>query len=103
MKTSIALYQDEAGSIYSMELVLTTLIVVFGVIAGFASYRDAIAQELGDTAVALENIDQSYSYVLRDGAGVVIATRTFADSTTLVDLSGEAPAGLVLTTAATGE
>lgn len=105
MKTSIALYQDEAGSVYSMELVLSTLILAFGSIAGFTSYRDAIAQELGDTAVALENIDQSYSYVLRDGDGVVIATREYEDvlADSPVDLAGEAPAGLVLTTAATGE
>ncbi len=103
MKTSLALYRDETGSVYSMEVVLGTLIVAFGVIAGFTSYRDAISQELGDTAVALENIDQSYSYDLRNGAGVVISTSMYSDSTTLVDLPGEAPAGLVLTTAATSE
>ena len=104
MKTSMSLYRDEAGSVYSMELVLSTLIVAFGVIAGLTSYRDAISQELGDTSVALENIDQSFSYDLRDGAGAVIATRMYADpATTLVDGAGAAPAGLSLTTAATSE
>lgn len=99
----MSLHDDEVGSIYTMEVVFTTLLLVLGAIAGLTSYRDAISQELGDSSVALENIDQTYSYDLRDGGGAVIATSMYTDSTTLVDPAGAPPAGLSITTPATAE
>ena len=98
---AFALYQDEVGSVYSTEVVLGTVLLVLGAIAGLTSYRDAIAQELGDVSVALDSIDQSYSYTLTTGGGSV--TRQFVDATTLTDPVNGAPAGLVLTTPAAGE
>lgn len=102
MRIALTLYDDEIGSVYSVEVVLITLILVFGAIAGLTSYRDAVSQELGDTAVALENIDQSFSYTLTNGGVPVV--RSFTDTaTTLTDPVNAAPAGMSLTTAATGE
>jgi len=101
MQTALTLFSDEQGSLYSIEVVFVTLLLVFGVIAGLTSYRDAIAQELGDTAVALDHVDQSFSYTLVTGGGPVV--RQFVDSPTLSDPVNAAPAGLSLTTAATAE
>ena len=101
MRIALTLYDDESGSVYSIEVVLVTLLLVFGAIAGLTSYRDAIVQELGDTAVALDNIDQSFSYVVIVGGLPVV--RSFSDTTTLTDPVNAAPAGLSLTTPATGE
>ena len=97
----LALYDDELGSVYSTEMVLATVLLVFGVIAGLTSYRDAVSQELGDTAVALDNLDQSFSYTITTGGGPVV--RSFSDATTPTDLANTAPAGLDLETPATGE
>jgi hypothetical protein len=101
MRMVLTIYDDELGSVYSMEMVLGTLLLVFGVIAGLTSYRDAISQELGDTAVALDSIDQSFSYTLTTGGGSVV--RQFTDASTLTDAANAAPAGLSLSTAATAE
>jgi len=101
----LTLYDDELGSVYSTEMILTTVLVVFGGIAGLTSYRDAISQELGDTAVALDAIDQSFSYTITTGAGPVLRsnsdTRTFPAVT--ADQANTAPAGIDLAVAATGE
>lgn len=108
----MSLHDDEVGSIYTMDVVFTTLLLVLGAIAGLTSYRDAISQELGDTSVALQNIDQSFSYqlngadglVLRDQNNVVIGIRMYMDpATTLLDPVGAPPAGLSITTPATAE
>lgn len=101
MRLGLTFYDDELGSVYSTEMVLGTVLLVFGVIAGLTSYRDAISQELGDTAVALDNIDQSFSYTLTTGGGSVV--RQFTDTTTLTDAAIAAPAGLDLETPATAE
>jgi len=97
----LALNDDETGSVYSAEVIFVTLLLVFGAIAGLTSYRDAISQELGDTAVALDSIDQSFNYTLTTGGVPVV--RSYSDTTTLTDPANTAPAGLSLTTAADPE
>lgn len=97
----LTFYDDELGSVYSTEMVLGTVLLVFGVIAGLTSYRDAVSQELGDTAVALDSLDQSFSYTITTGGGPVV--RSFSDTTTLTDLANTAPAGLDLETPPTAE
>lgn len=105
MWTLLTLYDDEFGSVYSTEMVLTTVLLVFGGIAGLTSYRDAISQELGDTAVALDAIDQSFSYTITTGVGPVV--RSYSDTRTYPVLTADpvntAPAGIDLETAPTGE
>lgn len=101
MQIVLTFYADEQGSLYSLEVVFVTLLLVFGTIVGLTSYRDAISQELGDTAVALDNIDQSFNYTIITGGGPVV--RQFVDASTLTDPVNTAPAGLSLTTAASAE
>jgi hypothetical protein len=99
----LTFYDDELGSVYSTEMVLATVLLVFGVIAGLTSYRDAISQELGDTAVALDSLDQSFSYTITTTTGGGAVVRSFSDATVLTDLANTAPAGLDLETPATAE
>lgn len=102
MNYVLSLYDDETGSMYTMEVIFVTLILVFGSIAGLTSYRHGVVQELGDTAVAIDSIDQSFSYDLVTAGGGTV-TRSFTDATTLTDPVNDAPAGLSLTTAPTAE
>jgi len=101
-KSVLTIWNDECGSVYSMEIILCTLVLVFGLLAGFTAYRNAVAQELGDISVALDEIDQSFNYDLVVAGGGTV-TRQFVDATTLTDPVGAPPAGLSLTTAAVPE
>jgi hypothetical protein len=103
MNYVLSLYDDEVGSLYTVEVIFVSLLLVFGAIAGLTSYRDGVVQELGDTAVAIRHLDQSFSYDLTTGGGTV--TRSFTDTNinTLTDPAGAAPAGLSLTTSPTAE
>lgn len=56
------LWSDEAGFIVSAELVLIATILVLGMIVGLVSVRDQVVQELGDIALAIGVINQSYSF-----------------------------------------
>ncbi|MBL8827805.1 MAG: hypothetical protein JNM18_12575 [Planctomycetaceae bacterium] len=46
-------WQEEHGFIVSMEMILTTIILVFGMIAGLQILRDAVVQEIVDLANAV--------------------------------------------------
>lgn len=47
-----------------VDLILINSIVVIGMVAGLSTFRDQMVQFFGDTAVALESLDQSYSYTV---------------------------------------
>jgi Flp pilus assembly pilin Flp len=101
-------WQDEAGVIVSTEIILIMMILVFGLIAGLVSLRDAVAQELGDTGLMVNTLDQSYSFsgntnTVDDGGDTVNASTPsslFVDLTdeNNVDVTDQAPAGLDLIT-----
>lgn len=55
------LWQDQRGETNSLGLVLVTTIVAFGVLTGVATLREQIVQEFGDLALAIENLNQSYT------------------------------------------
>jgi len=101
MNYILSLYSDEVGSLYTMEVIFVSLLLVFGAIAGLTSYRDGVVQELGDTAVAISSVDQSFSYDLVTGGGTV--TRSFTDTNALTDPVNTPPAGISLTTPAVAE
>lgn len=60
--TSKRLWGDESGVVVSTDLILVSSILVIGLLVGLTSLRDQIVQELGDTAVAVGNLNQSYSF-----------------------------------------
>lgn len=87
MKTLKALWSDQRGEASFLSLVLLVTIVALGAVVGLTTLRDQIVQELGDVALAIENIDQSYT----------AAGSTFVDPGPFpTDPSGAAPACLNL-------
>lgn len=56
-----AMWQEDDG-VLSFEWTIMALIVGFGIVSGLAGARDAILDELGDTAEAYLSIDQSFSF-----------------------------------------
>lgn len=96
------LRDDEYGVAVSTEIILLMMILVFGVIAGNVSLRDAVNQEAADTGLAINNINQSYSYAGNTIAGVgTVAGSQFtdlSDENDGADTAGTEPAGLSIVT-----
>ena len=53
-------WRDRQGAISPAAMILVLTITVVGGIVGLVSFRDQVVQELGDLAVGLENLNQSY-------------------------------------------
>ncbi|QDV50361.1 hypothetical protein [Gimesia fumaroli] len=97
MRIARQFWNDEGGSISPFATVLMMTILLVGIIPGIATLRDHIVQKFGDMAVALESIDQSYSFEV-DGV-----TSEYVDTNSLTDPVGDAPACLDLSITASGE
>jgi hypothetical protein len=92
------LWNDQAGSVAPATYVLLVTILCIGLIPGLSSFRNALVQEMGDLAVSLETLDQSYSFTLGT------TTSQYTDpTTTLTDPAGGAPAGISVSESPTGE
>lgn len=77
----LRLWQDDAGFVISTELVLVATILVLGVIVGLTEVRNAVVQELGDLAMAIGSINQSYSFTGVTGHTSSTAGSLFFDRT----------------------
>jgi len=64
----------ENDGVLSFEWTLLVVLVVIGIIGGVGAARDAIIDELGDTAEALLQFDQSYSFVGVPALGIPSST-----------------------------
>lgn len=58
---ALELFHDESGFIAAGNYILMVTILAIGVVAGLTALRDSVVQEFGDVALALENIDQSFT------------------------------------------
>ena len=56
------LWMNEEGFVVSAELTLIATVLVVGMLVGLVSVRDQVVQELGDIAVSLGAMNQSYSF-----------------------------------------
>ena len=54
------LWQDEHG-VLSFEWTLLVTLLLFGIVGGLAAARDAVIDELGDAAQAMQALDESYT------------------------------------------
>jgi hypothetical protein len=87
-------WRDERGAITSVSIIMVYSILAIGAIVGLVCIRNQIVQELGDLAVAFDNLDQSFE-VDWDADGTVDAS--YSDpGPTLFDTAGLAPAGIML-------
>ncbi len=55
----LSMWQEDDG-VLSFEWVLILTVVVIGIVVGVSAARDAIVEEVGDTAEAAVALDQSY-------------------------------------------
>ena len=114
--TAKRLWGEEAGFIVSTDLILISALLVIGLLVGLVSLRDQIVQELGDVAVAVGNLNQSYSFaghsVTFAGMTFTVAGSSFADASDFGENGmGEAntdppnaePAGIEVSAGATSE
>ncbi|QDU99211.1 hypothetical protein [Lignipirellula cremea] len=100
------LINDDRGEASVTALVLIAAIVCLAAIVGLATLRDMVIQQFGDVGVAINNLDQSFSYEIlidTDGDGMLedlgINGEYIDDAPSLVDNPGAAPACLNFTTA----
>ncbi|RLS35730.1 MAG: hypothetical protein DWH78_09815 [Planctomycetota bacterium] len=96
-ETCCRLWNDESGFVSATEILIMTTILGLGMVVGLQTVRDAMIQELGDVAVALDHLDQSYSFTV----GTV--SSQYIDTITLQDPAGAPPACIGVCLAATGE
>lgn len=61
MQIAQRLWRDECGMSGATGLFLLVTLLAIGAIVGLTSYRDQVVQEMGDVAVALESLNQSFS------------------------------------------
>ena len=79
------LWQDDAGFVVSTELVLVATLLVIGITVGQSTLRDAVITELADTADAINQINQSYSFTAVTGHSSSVAGTVFADAEDFCD------------------
>lgn len=96
-------WHDTRAEISATGMILLVVLVCIGSIVGLTTVRDYVVQEFGDMAVGLENLDQSYSYMIEidtnnDMTPDITIMCSFVDpATTLMDEDGEAPACITFT------
>jgi len=89
------------GSASIVGMILLVAIACLGMIVGLVQIRNQIVQEFGDAAVALDNLDQSYSVTVmidttdNGTPDTVVYQAAFVDPPpTLIDPINGPPAGL---------
>ena len=87
------LWDDEAGFVISAELVLVGTMLVIGAVVGLTSVRNQVVQELGDLAIAIGNVNQSYEYSGVVGHAAATSGSIFQDQHDFCDLDGIDPPG----------
>ncbi len=94
MKMLHRLWADEAGFVVSAELILVATILVIGLIVGLTTVRDQVVQELGDLALAIGNVNQSYTYNGVTGHTSATAGSQFDDEPDFCEEGGIDPTSL---------
>jgi len=109
MRVLTQLWRDEQGFVVSAELVLIGTILVIGMIVGLATVRDQVIQELADVAMAISQVNQSYSFSGITGHTSSVAGSAFTDTTDFCDAEAltqglnEPPACIAIVDAVPGE
>ena len=93
MQIMRTLWIDEAGFIISAELILVASVVVLGMIVGMTVVRDTMITELADTASAIGQLNQSFSFGGATGSGSSIAGSFFTDAQDFCDSTVSSSAG----------
>jgi hypothetical protein len=87
------LWNDETGSILSIEIILVGTVLGIGVITGLSSLRDAIITELADVGGAIGALDQSYTLRGSSAHSSATADNVFRDQADFCDGNQPGEAG----------
>lgn len=79
------LWNDDAGFVVSVELVLIATITIIGLLAGLTAVRDGVVCELSDVAGAVQDLNQSYSYNALTGHSATNVGSDFTDGLDFCD------------------
>ena len=79
------LWNDEAGFIVSIELILIATIAIIGLITGMTAVRDAVVSELSDVAGAVQDLNQCYSFDGVSGHSASTCGSDYIDATDWCD------------------
>lgn len=85
------LWNDEAGFIISVELILIATILVIGLLVGLVTIRDSITGELSDVGGAIGDLNQSYVIYGIIGPSAAVSGSGFADNADTNDSPGDPP------------
>ena len=85
MKKVLARVWSEQDGVLSFEWVLLVTLLTFGIVSGIAAARDAIIDEFGDAAQAMQALDQSYTIDFPLLVQVHAATTSSASDTSFTD------------------
>jgi hypothetical protein len=103
-KLIFGLWFDARGALAPIDTILVTSLTAIGAMIGLAVIRDAVVQEMGDVAVALDNVDQSFSgSIYLSSVGTLWIASYADDAATLSDPAGAEPACLDVQVSPTAE
>ena len=83
--TLTRLVNDNQGIVLSVELVLTAVVALVGLIVTFAAIRDSLTSEISDVAGSVQDMNQSYSYNGVVGSSSTNPGSSFDDELDIVD------------------
>ena len=83
------LYFDEAGVVFSGELVAISTIAVLAMVVGLSEVANSANQELEDVGAAMGAVNQSYQYAGLHGAFACPEGSSFQDSVDFCDNEGD--------------
>ena len=84
------LWNDKAGFVVSIELILIATIAVIGLVAGMTAVRDGVVSELSDVAGSVQDLNQSYSFNGVTGHSGSTAGSNFNDNLDFCDSTDDA-------------
>jgi Flp pilus assembly pilin Flp len=98
---------DESGTVDAVTYILMTTLIGIGMVCGLTTFRDQLTNVLGDHALAMNQIDQSYTVSITlaqlSGPPVELNYGYIQPPPFLVNNPGEAPYGIEICGPGTGE
>ncbi|PQO44631.1 hypothetical protein [Blastopirellula marina] len=85
------LWNDEAGFIISVELILIATILVIGIVVGLVAIRDSLTGELSDIGASINDLNQSYTLYGITGPSAAVSGSDFSDNTDSSGPQGDQP------------
>jgi len=91
------LWKDEAGFVVSAELIFIATLLVIGLVTGWVAIRNAAVSELTEVALALANVDQSYSYTGASNCASMTSGAAVTDADGLIGTASAVAAPSIIT------